>query len=136
MEETKWKIELTGHQLMLMARCIEDCHRFMAGQTELFNSTCCMKHHRQLQEKLIELQPFITPEFSYGASYGWNGGSCPDENQRKFIAETYYLYREIYHQVTLDEAKSKDMDMSWNVYYGDTLTCKDSGEPIKVERIE
>ena len=134
MKETKWKIELTGHQLMLMARCIEDCHRFMTGQTELFNSTCCLKHYCQLHEKLLELQPLVTPELSYGASYGWNGGSCPDENQRKFIAETYYLYREIYHQVTLDEAKSKDMN--WNVYYGDTLTCKDSGEPIKVERIE
>lgn len=119
---------------MLMARCIEDFHRFMAGQTELFNSTCCMKHHRQLQEKLRELQPLITPELSYGESYGWNGSSCPDENQRKFIAETYYLYREIYYQVTLNEAKSKDL--SWNVYYGDTVTCKDSGEPITVERIE
>lgn len=134
MEETKWKIELTEHQLMLMARCVEDCHRFMAGQTELFNSTCCLKRYRQLQENLRELQPLITPELSYGASYGWTGGSCPDENQRKFIAETYYLYREIYHQVTLDT--SKKVDMSWNVYYGDTLTCKDSGEPIKVERIE
>ena len=134
MEETKWKIELTGHQLMLMARCVEDCHRFMAGQTELFNTTCCLKHHRQLQEKLRELKPLITPELSYGESYGWNGSSCPDENQRKFIAETYYLYREIYHQVILDT--SKKVDMSWDVYYGDTLTCKDSGEPIKVERIE
>lgn len=134
MKETKWKIELTEHQLMLMARCVEDCHRFMAGQTELFNSTCCLKHYRQLQEKLLELQPLVTPELSYRASYGWTGGSCPDENQRKFIAETYYLYREIYHQVTLDT--SKKIDMSWNVYYGDTLTCKNSGEPIKVERIE
>lgn len=26
--------------------------------------------------------------------------------------------------------------MGWNVYLGETLTCKDSGEPIKVERIE
>ena len=119
---------------MLMAQCIEDCHRFIAGQTGLFNSTFRMKHHRQLRVKLLELQPLVTPELSYGASYGWNGGSCPDENQRKFIAETYYLYREIYHQVTLDEAKSKDI--SWNVYFSDTLTCKDSGEPIKVERIE
>ena len=136
MKESKWKIELTGHQLMLMARCVEDCCRFLTGETELSNSTCCLKHYSQLKEKLLELQPLVTPELSYGASYGWNGGSCPDENQRKFIAETYYLYREIYHQVTLDEAKSKDMDMSWNVYYGDTLTCKDSGEPIKVERIE
>lgn len=134
MKDTKWKIELTEHQLMLMARCIEDCHRFIAGQTELFNSTCCLKHYSLLQDKLRELQPLVTPYLSHGASYGWTGGSCPDENQRKFIAETYYLYREIYHQVTLDEAKFTDKGLS--VYLCDTLTCKDSGEPIKVERIE
>ena len=58
----------------------------------------------------------------------------PDKNQRKFIAETYYLYREIYHQLTLEAAKHEDM--WWNVYLGETLTCNESGEPIKVERIE
>lgn len=134
MEEKKWRIELTEHQLMLMAKCIEDCSRFIGGQMELSNSTACLKHGRHLGEELSRLQPFVTPELGCGASYGWNGGSCPDENQRKFIAETYYLYREIYHQVTLEEAKDKDM--GWNVYLGETLTCKDSGEPIKVERID
>ena len=134
MEEKKWRIELTEHQLMLMAKCIEDCSRFIGGQMELSNSTTCLKHGRHLGEELRTLQPFVTPELGYGASYGWNGGSCPDENQRKFIAETYYLYREIYHQVTLDKAKDKDMD--WNVYLGETLTCSESGEPIKVERID
>ena len=134
MEEKKWRIELTEHQLMLMAKCIEDCSRFIGGQMELSNSTACLKHGRHLGEELDRLQPFVTPELGCGASYGWSGGSCPDENQRKFIAETYYLYREIYHQVTLD--KAKDEDMRWNVYLGETLTCKDSGEPIKVERIE
>lgn len=119
---------------MLMAKCIEDCSRFIGGQMELSNSTVCLKHGRNLGEELRTLQSFVTPELERGASYGWDGGSCPDESQRKFIAETYYLYREIYHQVTLDKAKDKDMD--WNVYLGKTLTCKDSGEPIKVERID
>ena len=134
MEEKKWRIELTEHQLMLMAKCIEDCSRFIGGQMELSNSTTCLKHGRHLGEKLATLQPFVTPELERGASYGWNGGSCPDKNQRKFIAETYYLYREIYHQLTLEAAKHKDMD--WNVYLGETLTCKDSGEPIKLERVD
>ena len=134
MKEKKWRIELTEHQLMLMAKCVEDCSRFISGQMELSNSTSCLKHCRHLGEELHTLQPFVTPELGRGASYGWNGGSCPNDHQRKFIAETYYLYREIYHQVTLDKAKDKDMD--WNVYLGETLTCDESGEPIKVERIE
>ena len=133
MREKKWRIELTEHQLMLMAKCVEDCSRFIGGQMELSNSTNCLKHSCHLGEELSRIQPFVTPELGCGASYGWNGGSCPDENQRKFIAETYYLYREIYHQLTLESAKHKDM--CWNVYLGDTLTCNESGEPIKVERI-
>ena len=133
MEERKWKIELTEHQLRLIANCVEDCHRFIAGQMELSNSTAFLKHYRELSEELDKLQPLVTPELGRGASYGWNGGSCPYDNQRKFIAETYYLYREIYHQMTLEEANRKYM--GWNVYIGGTLTCSDSGEPIKVERI-
>lgn len=134
MEQKKWRIELTEHQLRLMAQCVEDCHRFIAGQTELNNSTDCLKHYRELREELGKLQPFVTPELGLGASYGWNGSSCPDKNQRKFIAETYYLYREIYRQLTLDVAKHRNM--GWNVYFGETLTCSESGEPIKIERIE
>ena len=133
-KQIKWRIELTEHQLRLMAQCIEDCHRFIAGQTDLINSTVCLEHYCELSNELVKLQPFVTPELRRGASYGWNGGSCPNYNQRRFLAETYYLYREIYHQLTLEDAKHHDM--SWNVYSGETLTCNDSGETIKVERIE
>ena len=134
MKEKKWRIELTEHQLRLMAQCIEDCHRFISGQTELFNSTVFLEYYSELRDELSKLQPLVTPFISRNASYGWSGGSCPDKHQRKFIAETYYLYREIYHQLTLETAKHKDM--GWNVYLGETLTCSESGEPIKVERIE
>ena len=134
MKEKKWRIELTEHQLRLMAQRVEDCHRFIGGQMELINSTACLKHYRQLSEELGKLQPLVTPEIGRGASYGWNGGLCPNDNQRKFLAETYYLYREIYHQMTLEAAKYKDM--GWNVYLGETLTCNESGEPINIERIE
>ncbi len=133
MKDHKWIIELTEHQLQLIAKCVEDCHRFIGGQMELSNSTSCLTRRQVLCEELGKLQPFVTPQLERGASYGWNGSSCPDKNQRKFLAETYYLYREIYHQLTLEAAKHKDMD--WNVYLGETLTCDESGEPIKVERI-
>lgn len=36
--------------------------------------------------------------------------------------------------MTVDVAKHKYM--GWNVYLGETLTCDESGETIKVERIE
>ena len=133
MKEKKWRIELTEHQLILMAQCVEDCHRFIGGQMELSNSTSCLTRRLVLCEELGKLQQFVTPELGRGASYGWDGGHCPNEYQRKFLAETYYLYREIYHQMTIEDAKHRYMD--WNVYLGETLTCDESGEPIKVERI-
>ena len=133
MKEKKWRIELTEHQLRLIANCVEDCHRFIAGQMELSNSTACLKHYSELSEELSKLHPLVTPELGHDSSYKWNGGHCPNEGQRKFIAETYYLYCEIYHQLTLEAAKR--IDMSWSAYIGETLTCDESGEPIKIERI-
>ena len=102
---------------------------------ELSNSTAYLDldQYQTLIKNLNKLKPLVTPWLGRGEDYGWDGGSCPNDNQRKFIAETYYLYREIYHQLTLEAAKDKDMD--WNVYLGETLTCSESGEPIKVERI-
>ena len=94
-KQIKWRIELTEHQLRLMAQCVEDCHRFIGGQMELSNSTACLKHYSELSEELGKLQPLVTPLLGRGAYYGWDGGYCPDDNHRKFLAETYYLYREI-----------------------------------------
>ena len=133
-KQIKWRIELTEHQLRLISNCVEDCHRFIGGQMELSNSTVCLERYFEIREELEKLKPLVTPHLCRGASYGWGGGGCPNEDQRKFIAETYYLYREIRHQIALDEAKYKYMD--WNVYLDETLTCDQSGEPIKVERVE
>ena len=36
--EKKYQIELTETQLRLIADCVEDCHRFAGGQTELHNT--------------------------------------------------------------------------------------------------
>ena len=133
-KQIKWRIELTEHQLRLIANCVEDCFRFIGGHMKLSNSTACLEYCRTLREKLAGLQSFVTPQLMRGASYGWDGRNCSNENQRKFLAETYYLYREIYHQMALEDSKHKDM--GWNVYLDDTLTCKESGEPIKLKKVE
>lgn len=65
-KEKIWRIELTEHQLMLMARCVEDCHRFMSGQMEMENSTRILEHPRELWHELNELQPLVTPGISKG----------------------------------------------------------------------
>lgn len=127
----KYQITLTEEQLMLMARCVEDCSRFAAGQTELSNTLLFIDKYPyfELCKKLYDLKSLVTPGLSRGASYGWNGGSCPNEEQRKFIAQSYYLYREIYHHNNLAEGIN-------NVYTSETLRCADSGEPIQVKVID
>lgn len=134
MAKRSYKIELTEHQLMLMAQCVEDCHRFIAGQMKLDNSTSILKSFRELKDNLQGLQSLVTPLLEHGASYGWNGGGCTDDTQRRFIAETYYLYREIYHKITVE--RNKTDNLGFNVYLGETLRCKESGEPIKIEVVE
>lgn len=127
--QKKWRIELTEHQLLLMAQCVEDCHRFMAGQMEMSNSTSVLEHPYELWDKICELQPLVTPEISKGVSYDWAGNHCPNMGQKKFIAETYYLYRRIYEATTKERAKTEFFPLG-NVYLYETLRCKDSGEPI------
>ena len=127
----KYQITLTEEQLMLMAHCVEDCSRFAAGQTELDNTLLFIDKypHFELRRSLRDLQPLVTPSLGREASYGWNGSSCPNEEQRKFIAQSYYLYREIYHQHNLAEGID-------NVYTSETLRCKDSSETIQVKVID
>ena len=126
----KYQIILTEEQLMLMARCVEDCSRFAAGQTELYNVLRSIDmYDLSLRKKLQDLQPLVTPGLGCGASYDWSGSGCPNEEQRKFIAHSYYLYREIYHQ----HNPAEGID---NVYTSETLRCKDSGEPIQVKVID
>lgn len=132
MERTKkYQITLTEEQLMLMARCVEDCSRFAAGQTGLVNTLLFIDRYPrfELRRNLKDLQSLVTPDLGRGASYGWNGSNCPNEVQRKFIAQSYYLYREIYHQHNLTEGII-------NVYTSETLRCADSGETIQIKVID
>ena len=127
--DKKYQITVNEHQLRLIAACIEDCSRFLAGQTEFWHTISQLRNgYLELREKLEELQPLVTPDLPKNASYGWNGGNCPDEYQKKMIAETYYLYR------TMLYALHKD-DENDNVYTSPALRCKDSGEEIEIKEV-
>ena len=132
-KEKQYRITLSESQLHMIADCLEDCHRFMGGQVELYNCTSMLDNMHQLHDKLKEVYPLVVPELykQYGycrASYGWSGGDCPNEFQRRFMAQSYYLYREIRHFFALKQE-------SWNTYHSETLRCTDSGEPIKIEEV-
>jgi hypothetical protein len=119
----RWTIELSEPQLRLLANAVEDWHRFLAGQTEMSHACAVLDNGIELSQRLAALQPMVTPKLGRGASYGWDGGDCPNAHQRKAIAMSYCLYREIAHQLTLAGGRQ-----SWSVYQSPTLTCEEGGE--------
>ena len=123
----KYRITLTEEQLILISNCVEDCHRFACGETELQNTTSAfnIKEWKELRYRLQCLQPLVTPELSRGASYGWSGTGCKDEYQRKFIAKTYAIYREILYKVVNN-----------GVYKYPILTCEEGGELPIIEEVK
>ena len=129
MKEKQYRITVSESQLRMIANCVEDCCRFMAGQTELQNCTSILDLQCEVQDELKKIQLFVTPHIGLGSYYKWSGDNCPNEHQRQFIAGSYYLYREIRHF----DAVNRGVD---NVYRSPTLTCEDSGEPIVIEEIK
>ena len=123
----KYRITLTEEQLMLIANCVEDCHRFACGQTELWHTTSAfnIKQWDELRDLLQNLQPLVTPELDRGASYDWAGNGCKDKFQRKFIAQTYAIYREILHKVVNN-----------GVYAHSTLRCEEGGKLPIIEEVK
>lgn len=118
----RFLLEVTEEQLQLIADCVEDECRFMSGQMDLFNATAILNNCSEVRDKLDELKPFVTPHLPHNASYSWNGGHCPNKSQRKFIAQTYGIYREIRHRLAEENCDPN----VWSVYLSETLTCKDS----------
>lgn len=125
----QYNIECTEEQLLLISKCVEDCCRFASGQTELFNTSSLLTKYGEIRDSLQGIKHLVTPELSFNASYGWNGGGCPNNAQRKFIAKTYPIYREILHHLAIEG--------KWNnVYDSPTLTCEEGGELIKIKRVD
>ena len=132
-KEKRYRITMTESQLRMMADAVEDWHRFLAGQCEMANATSFIEDIHEARKNLNDfVRPYIVPELKYnGASYGWNGGNCPNKYQRKAIAMSYMIYREVIHYLTTHNGK----DMSWNCYNSDTLTCEEQGPLIKIEEV-
>jgi hypothetical protein len=125
---------MTEEQLRLMCDAVEDWHSFLAGQCEMSNATSYIENTHAAREALhTHVRPYIVPELPHpNSSYGWSGGSCPNEHQRKAIAMSYMLYREPVHFLTVNA----EQKMDWNVYNSETLTCPEQGPLIKIEEVE
>lgn len=123
-----YKIILTEEQLKLIAECVEDCHRFASGQTDMANMLKrigLLKHREAL--RLVN-KGFITPFLKDGEYIPFDGSRL-DGAHKEYVAKTYPLYREIYHR--LAQIHGDD-----SVYSSETLLCENSGRLIEVEKVE
>lgn len=128
----KYQITCSQEQLMMIANTVEDWHRFLAGQCEMQNATMLLPTingigARDALDKFV--RPHIVPELGRGSYYKLDGGSCPNEHQRKAIAMSYGIYREILHFMAVQNNRD-------NVYSSKTMTCDEQGELIKIKQID
>lgn len=126
---------MTESQLRLMANAVEDWHRFLCGQCEMHNATSMLENSNKLRAMFDDfIRPYVVPELKHrqGASYDWAGNGCPNEHQRKAIAMSYGIYRQVWHYLTTHS----DKDPSWSCYNSATLTCEEQGPLIKIEEVK
>lgn len=134
-KEKRYRIELSEHQLRLIAKCVEDHHRFASGDVGLHNLSRDLSLDYKLKTFMkTYVKHQVVPELKSNEEYDWAGNGCEDEIRREFIQETYYLYHEIFHQLALDE-KRRGCPFG-TIYLRETLRCEGSGPEIKVERIQ
>lgn len=74
--EELYTITLTKKQMLLIANCVEDCSRFLAGQCELGFTTCGLEKQLEIQKRLSDLHDLVATDLAHQpyASYGWSGG--------------------------------------------------------------
>lgn len=136
MADKMYTITCSEEQLRLIANAVEDWHRFLAGQCEMANATSMTDNHHELYDILTkQVEPLVVPDlamkYGHGASYGWDGSTCPNKFQRKAIAMSYGIYRQILHFFAMQRK-----DNEWDVYKSPTLTCDEQGGLIKIEQIK
>ena len=131
-KEQKYTLTVTEKQLILIANCLEDISRFLAGQTELWNTCAYLENCTEIRSKLKEIKSLVTPNLPENGYYSWCGDGCENKKQAEYIAKTYTIYREILHKITV---LNKFDNEEYNVYNSPTLTSQLGGELPKIEKL-
>ena len=132
-KEQKYTLIVTEKQLMLIANCVEDISRFLAGQTELWNTCAYLENSTKIRNKLKEIKSLITPNLPENGFYSWCGGGCENKKQAEYIAKTYTIYREILYKITV---LNKSDNEEYSVYNSPTLTSELGGKLPKIEKLD
>lgn len=125
--DRKWFIEVNEKQLYDIIDCVEDIHRFLAGDMGLTHTSCYIEDSKamhEFQRQMDKLQPFVTPGLFFGERYDWAGSGCPNKPQKEMIQRTYAIYRNLLHCI-----EKYRQHKGYNVYQSETLSC---GVPLAI----
>lgn len=137
--ERIYTVELTETQMHLIASCVEDIHRLAAGGAELYNTMLSLlaecddqcEKRDAIEDLLKKVKRIVYPDLSPGARYSYHGKGAPHRSQQNFIANTYQIYRELYHFSAVANGYR-------DVYASETLPGGSIGRPrlVKVEEVK
>ena len=129
MKENKYRVTMTESQLRLMAMALDDWHRFVCGDMQMWNATAFLQNRKEVFAGLRNLERVGFPELSNGAAYDWAGNGITNKEHKKAATMSYMLYREVEHYF------AKQHPFSGSVLLHPTMLCKDQGPLIKIEEV-
>ncbi len=129
-EDKMLTIKITEPQVLSIVKCVEDCARFVAGQLYFTNLSFILTNYPQFYNAFENIKKITHPELKQNESYGWSGGGCRYEPQKKFISESYYFYNEIFYLLKTEDSNSV------KILGSSTLRCDLSGPEISLTKIK
>lgn len=123
MKMKRYNIELSEDQMLLIAQCMEDISRFAAGQLEMEHTLDYILMEDKTiktstdfinkRNKIRKILNLLKEHIPGGKSY----------NSNSFIGNTYHIYREIYHRLSVDK-NYRDVYSTPTLESGDMGTIK------------
>ena len=104
----QYTITCSRSQLSLIAKCVEDLHKYYSGQQmTLENTINNASDPRHLYTLLRETKKYVTE----GKNYDHSGLYCKNVQQQRFIALTYHIYQHI-NAFLEAEKHNKDVELT------------------------
>lgn len=119
----KYLLEVTPTQLQLIEDCVEDCHRFAAGDFAMGNTVSLANRDSVYGIHPSTMHRVIGVAESVGLVPGLRAGQYLSYNATAWLGNTYQIWRGIKHYRTVESGVQ-------NVYSSDTLPSGTEGKIV------
>lgn len=119
----KYLLEVTPTQLQLIEDCVEDCHRFAAGDFAMGNTVSLANRDSVYGIHPSTMYHVIGVAESVGLVPGLRAGQHLSYNATAWLGNTYQIWRGIKHYRTVESGVQ-------NIYSSDTLPSGTEGKIV------